>query len=65
MTAWRFERPPELPAPLPDAEAQPFFEALKQGRLAIQRCVSCNTLAHPPRAMCHACRGADFEIRAA
>lgn len=58
---WRFERPPDLPVPLPTEEAEPFFEALRAGRLAIQHCKSCGVLAHPPGAMCRACGGIDFD----
>ncbi len=61
MNGWRFERPPGLPAPQPTAVAQPFFDALKEGRLAIQRCRSCGVLAHPPCALCQECHGADFD----
>ena len=60
-TTWRFERPPDLPTPEPEPEAAPFFEALKAGRLAIQRCVACDGLAHPPRAMCRSCQGTAFD----
>ena len=59
--AWRFERPPGLPIPQPTEEAEPFFEALKEGRLVIQHCLSCGALAHPPGAMCRACGGTDFD----
>ena len=61
MTKWRFERPPKLPPPAPDEEAEPFFEALRQGRLVIQRCTSCGALGHPPRALCSKCRSTDFD----
>jgi hypothetical protein len=58
---WRFERPPDLPVPQPDAESEPYFEALKDRRLVIQRCTACGALSHPPRAMCRACRATDFD----
>ena len=61
MSAWRFERPPDLPLPQPDDEALPFFEALRANRLVLQRCRGCGALAHPPRAMCRACQGMDFD----
>ena len=61
MSGWRFARPPALPLPQPSAEAQPFFDALRQRRLAVQRCTRCDRLAHPPRAMCPACHRADFD----
>ena len=58
---WRFERPPDLPIPQPAEEAEPFFTALRAGRLVIQRCMACGALAHPPRAMCRSCQGVDFD----
>ncbi len=64
MSDWRFERPPGLPLPRPTEEAQPFFDALGEGRLVIQRCTSCGVLLHPPRAMCNVCRGTDFDWQA-
>ncbi len=60
MRDWRFERPPGLPQPQPDAEARPFFEALKSGRLVLQCCTACGSLAHPPRTLCAECRSSDF-----
>ena len=61
MSAWRFARPPGLPLPQPTGEALPFFTALKESRLVIQRCAACGTLSHPPRAMCGTCQGTAFE----
>ena len=61
MNDWRFERPPGLPLPQPADEARPFFDALLEGRLAIQRCMACGLLLHPPRAVCSACQSTDFD----
>ena len=63
MSAWRFSRPAELPLPQPTEEAQPFFDALLEGRLTIQRCTACGALSHPPKAMCSACHGKAFDWR--
>ncbi len=63
MSAWRFQRPPNLPPPNPAPEAAPFFEALKNHRLTIQHCASCGAFAHPPRAMCRNCQSTDFHWR--
>ena len=63
MSAWRFSRPAELPLPQPTEEAQPFFDALLEGRLTIQRCTACGVLSHPPKAMCSACHGTAFDWR--
>ena len=61
MSSWRFERPPNLPLPQPSEEAQPFFAALAEKRLVIQRCAACQTLSHPPKAMCSRCQGTAFD----
>ena len=34
---------------------QPFWDAAKAGRLAIQRCGDCKHYNHPPRPLCDAC----------
>jgi uncharacterized OB-fold protein len=34
---------------------QPFWDAAKAGRLAIQRCQDCGHFNHPPRPLCDAC----------
>ena len=52
---------PELPKPIPEPDSQPFWDALNQGELRLQRCVACGTLRHPPRAMCSACHSMDIE----
>ena len=61
MSAWRFERPPDLPLPQPTEEAQPFFDALKERRLVVQCCSNCEALQHPPRAMCGSCQSMAFQ----
>ena len=60
MSEWRFNRPPDMPLPQPAREAQPFFDALRERRLVAQRCSTCGSLAHPPRAMCSECQGTTF-----
>ena len=60
MSAWRFQRPSEMPLPQPAAEAQPFFDALRERRLVVQRCQSCGAIGYPPRAMCSQCQGTEF-----
>ena len=61
MSAWRLQRPDGLPLPQPAPHAGPFFDALREGRLVAQRCVSCGSLAHPPRALCGTCHQTAFE----
>ena len=43
------------PVPLPDADSAPFWEAVAQHRLVLQRCAACGVLRHPPRTMCPSC----------
>ena len=41
--------------PLADVLTQPFWDAAKQHRLAIQQCSDCGKLRHPPTRVCAAC----------
>ncbi len=43
------------PIPSPDEITQPFWEAAKERRLVVQRCITCNYYNHPPRTVCDAC----------
>lgn len=38
-----------------------WFEAAREGRLAIQRCAACNTLRHPPGPACPSCRSFEWD----
>jgi uncharacterized protein len=38
-----------------------WFDALKEGKLLIQRCASCGTLRHPPGPMCSECRSLEWD----
>ena len=40
---------------------EPFFAAAKEGRLVVQRCVSCGTLRFPPRSLCSSCLSTERE----
>lgn len=51
----------ELPRPVPEPENQPFWDALAEGELRVQRCSSCGTMRHPPRSMCSNCHSFDVE----
>jgi uncharacterized OB-fold protein len=42
-------------APTTTADTKFFWDALKEGKLLIQRCSGCATLRHPPRPMCPQC----------
>ena len=42
-------------APTTTPDTKFFWDALKEGKLLIQRCSGCATLRHPPRPMCPRC----------
>jgi uncharacterized OB-fold protein len=39
---------------------RPFWDAAREGRLAIQRCVDCRYYNHPPKAACDNCLSTDL-----
>ena len=41
--------------PVPTPTSQPFWDALADGRVLIQRCRQCDTWVYYPRARCSAC----------
>ena len=45
------QKPPQIATEL----SRPFWEGAVQGRLMIQRCVSCGKLRHYPRPLCDEC----------
>ena len=47
---------PSRATPLITDLTQPFWDATKQRRLAIQRCVDCGYYNHPPKAACDQCQ---------
>jgi uncharacterized protein len=52
------ERPPKpRPAPVPDADSAPYWTALHDGHLLVQRCEDCQEVQLYPRDRCMACRG--------
>ncbi|MGE0152033.1 MAG: Zn-ribbon domain-containing OB-fold protein [Reyranellaceae bacterium] len=42
--------------PRPDPLTAPYWEGARQGRLLIQRCLSCGQRWHPPAPFCPACQ---------
>ena len=38
-----------------------WFDAVREGRLEIQRCTACGTLRHPPAPACAECRSFDWD----
>lgn len=43
------------PLPIPSLESAPYWEAMNQGRLVLQRCAACGSLRHYPRSVCDQC----------
>jgi len=48
-------------APSMTADTQFFWDAAKQHRLLIQRCLGCGVLRHPPRPMCPQCNALEWD----
>ncbi|TPG05852.1 Zn-ribbon domain-containing OB-fold protein [Sphingomonas oligophenolica] len=48
-----------VPAPEPNVETQPFWDAAAQGKLLIRRCNACGEPHYYPRALCPFCLSAD------
>lgn len=43
------------PVPHPTADSAPFWDAMNEGRLSLQKCSSCGKIRHYPRPMCDVC----------
>ena len=51
------KEPKPRPAPIPDAETEPYWQAVNEGRLMVQRCTVCGRSQLYPRWRCLRCRG--------
>jgi hypothetical protein len=52
------QRPPKpRPAPIPDADTEPYLTAALEGRMVVQRCKACGHAQLYGRALCTACGG--------
>lgn len=47
--------------PVPDELSQPFWDAVQQRKLLVQRCTACSTLQYPPKAACQECNATTLE----
>ncbi len=47
--------------PVPDELSKPFWDAVNEKRLVLQKCTDCNTLQYPPRKTCAKCGSAKLE----
>lgn len=52
------------PAPIPDRDGQPWWDALARHELVVQRCGACRRLRWPPRALCGECGALEWEWQA-
>jgi uncharacterized OB-fold protein len=52
------------PIPVPNEWTKPFWDAARQGVLALQRCQSCGHFQHPPYATCVNCISIDLTFEA-
>ena len=48
------------PIPVPNEWTRPFWDAARQGVLALQRCRECRRFQHPPYATCVSCMATDL-----
>ncbi len=56
------DRPvPDRPLPEPTPETRFFWEATREGRLLVQRCIACEKAYFPPRPFCPKCGSRDVE----
>jgi uncharacterized protein len=53
------------PVPVPGPDDAPYWKALSQGVLLIQRCTDCGQVRHPPRPRCGQCASAEHSWEAA
>ena len=51
------------PRPPVNGDNRFFFDALEDGRIAVQGCDSCGELRHPPVAMCPRCHSLEWSPR--
>lgn len=45
----------ELPSPIVNADSQPYWDAARDDRLVLQKCVDCGTVRFFPRYLCTEC----------
>ncbi|HXA29705.1 MAG TPA: OB-fold domain-containing protein [Candidatus Angelobacter sp.] len=50
-----------VPAPQVDIESRPYWDALREHRISVQRCTTCGRLRFPPMPGCPYCGARGFE----
>lgn len=53
----------ELPIPRPNNDTQPYWDAARDDRLALQHCAACNKVQAVPRSFCGHCQSPDLVWR--
>ena len=53
--------PDGMPPPLADAITLPWWQALREHRLVVQRCTACGRTRLPPAPLCPGCRSTDSD----
>jgi uncharacterized protein len=53
------EQSRRIPAPRPDPESAPYWDAAKRGVLMLKRCATCGAAHHFPRPVCPFCMSAE------
>jgi uncharacterized OB-fold protein len=53
---------PDRPRPAITDLTRPFWDAAREGRLVIQKCVSCGYYNHPPRPACDKCLSTELSF---
>ena len=53
----------QKPIPAPDELSKPFWDAAKEGRLSMQKCVDCGYINHPPKPLCDRCSSENFSMQ--
>ncbi|WP_081060338.1 Zn-ribbon domain-containing OB-fold protein [Burkholderia territorii] len=48
-----------IPVPEPDGLSAPYWQALRENRLLVQRCARCGTYQFGPEWLCHGCHAFD------
>ena len=56
-----WDRPENLPLPVPDEDSLMFWQGLSDGKLLLQTCIDCGTKSYPPVSMC--CQQFNFESK--
>ncbi len=51
---------PSFPFPVPDLDAEPYWEACNREEIAMQRCADCGHIRWMPGPLCTACQSSDL-----